>query len=89
MCDQASQKDRKKCPSSFFQEAMSHRQDDEVEKYLQQEWRRVLGPDTDVSYGEYLAVTVMTAEFVYKESPGRFEKTSYYWDAWLRKVKYK
>ena len=68
---------------------MSHRQDDEVEKYLQQEWRRVLGPDTDVSYGEYLAVTVMTAEFVYKESPGRFEKASYYWDAWLHKVKYK
>ena len=62
---------------------MSRGQADELEALLLQEWRRVLGPEPEICYGEYLTVMVQAAEAVYKEPPFVFEKTSFFLDAWL------
>ncbi|CAE7853926.1 unnamed protein product, partial [Symbiodinium necroappetens] len=44
------------------------------------EWRRVLGPQPEVCYGEYLAVMVRAAEVVYKEPPKFVEGTTFFLD---------
>ena len=70
-------------PLALVEENMSRGRADEVETLLLQEWKRVLGRQPKVCYGEYLAVMVQAAEVVYKEPPRFLEKTTSLLDAWL------
>ena len=71
-------------PLALVEENMSRGRPDEVETLLLQEWKRVLGPQPEVCYEEYLAVIVQAAEVVHKEPPRFLEETTSFLDAWLR-----